>query len=459
VLTFSSALFFISVDFLFYQKHRSKHTPQPTPHPPPPHAHPRQSPETATQPTTGKTPQSQQPPRRETPPTAATTAQPRPTTHRQQPTQTQTPAEDTTKPPSPQKPTRPTPPKQSNLEDTPPGANQGDQYPLAHNSGTPGIIRAGFCLRRSFVQWGAPPLPFPPGAPRLLLFCFARKRGSGKNPLAREIMPSAAVAGGFRSPWPVAPWGVSRGRFVCFVFVCLVGFVLWFVGRGLGGAFCFVAVWVCVGLCLWQCVVGPGLCGAVVAAVGGAVVGASVGGCWLWCVFLVGGVLGGGSCSVCGGRLCAGFCRGCARCGGGAGASCLGGCACCSGACSCGCSCSCASWPWAAGCCLGRRWFWGGALSGAFPFFMPNPSAPAPANSKNENKKTRRQEDKKTRRQEDKKTRRQETKRQETRYESYCSYRERSSGFPLGRDGCLCLLFPLLLPSIHHPAPALAIPM
>jgi hypothetical protein len=29
----------------------------------------------------------------------------------------------------------------------------------------------------------------------------------------------------------------------------------------------------------------------------------------------------------------------------------------------------------------------------------------------------------------------------------------------LGRDGCLCLLFPLLLPSIHHPAPALAIPM
>jgi hypothetical protein len=37
----------------------------------------------------------------------------------------------------------------------------------------------------------------------LLLFCFARKRGSGKNPLAREIMPSAAVAGVGSGPfWP-----------------------------------------------------------------------------------------------------------------------------------------------------------------------------------------------------------------------------------------------------------------
>lgn len=196
----------------------------------------------------------------------------------------------------------------------------------------------------------------------MLLFCFARKRGSGKNPLAREIMPSAAVAGGFRSPWPVAPWGVSRGCFVCFVFVRLVGCVLWFVGRGFGGAVFPLSFWLGSGLCLLWPAVGVGVCGSVVAALGGSVVCA-----WGGAGGLGRFVLGGGPCSVCGAGLCP--CLAGRFAGGGccSGASFVGGCACCScGSCACSC-CSCAAA--AAGCVVVGLGLWGRSLRGAFPFF------------------------------------------------------------------------------------------
>lgn len=190
-------------------------------------------------------------------------------------------------------------------------------------------------------------------------------------------MPSAAVAGGFRSPWPVAPWGVSRGCFVCFVFVRLVGGVLWFVGRGFGGAVFALSLWRWVGLRLLWPAVGVGVCGSVVAALGGSALGSRCG-----AGRLVGCLLGGGPCSVCGACLCAGLAGrfpggGCLP-----GASCLGGCACCScGRCACSCcscgSCACCSCAaaWAAGCLVGRvpslgAVVWGRSLRGAFPFFI-----------------------------------------------------------------------------------------
>ena len=184
--------------------------------------------------------------------------------------------------------------------------------------------------------------------------------------------------GGFRSPWPVAPLGVSCGRSVLGFLVCLVGWFLWFARWCLRGPFCCFALRCLVGLCLLRCLVGPGFCGSFFSALGRSSLGAP----WGWWGFLVGRLLGCGPGPLRCPRLCPGLCWWPARCGGGVGLAGVGfgsrcGCPCCS------CSCprvgpsaaavagggSCGGGGLVAGGVFGGRPFWG-----ALPFFVDQPT-------------------------------------------------------------------------------------
>ena len=136
--------------------------------------------------------------------------------------------------------------------------------------------------------------------------------------------------GGFRSPWPVAPLGVSCGRSVLGFLVCLVGWFLWFACRCLRGALCLFALRCLARLCLLRRLVGPCFCGSLFSAVGRSPLCAP----WGWWCFLVGRLLGCGPGPLRCPRLCPRLSRWPARCCGGVGLSGVGfgpcgGCPCC----------------------------------------------------------------------------------------------------------------------------------
>ena len=186
--------------------------------------------------------------------------------------------------------------------------------------------------------------------------------------------------GGFRSPWPVAPLGVSCGRSVLGFLVCLVGWFLWFARWCFGGALCFFALRCLARLCLLRRLVGPCFCGSLFSAVGRSPLCAP----WGWWCFLVGRLLGCGPGPLRCPRLCPRLSRWPARCCGGVGLSGVGfgpcgGCPCCpcpfprvgpsaaaggGGSCCCGLGHASVLAPRVAGGCLGGVPVWG-----ALPFF------------------------------------------------------------------------------------------